>query len=134
MFVLVEAHEQSDTYKAQELWMLLSDVYAAHIDLLVLADDKRKFHAAELVVTAWNAHQSKTSGENLETPDFVVEIANKLAEYCTSVEEGNAETQLNAGNYEAPSPLSTDEIFAEGTFEFDINLQDIDWGFWSSID
>jgi hypothetical protein len=30
--------------------------------------------------------------------------------------------------------VSADGMFAEGFFDFDMELQDIDWKFWSSID
>jgi hypothetical protein len=134
MFVLVEAHEETDLQKAQELWELLSHVYAAHTDLLELADDRRKLHAADLVVTAWNAHLSKTSGEGTHTPKFVVTLSNRLAEYRTNFEGDSAGARPNTEDLWDQAPATADGTFAEGDFDFSMDLQDIDWSFWSSMD
>jgi hypothetical protein len=134
MSVLVECHEESDPCKEQELWVLLSDVYAAQTDLLALEDDRRNLHAAELVVTAWNAHCIKSPGKFLEAPGFVVTLLNKLAEYRARFEPNNVEEHRNTADLHQVDPVSTEGVFAEGYFEFDMDLQDIDWNFWSSID
>jgi hypothetical protein len=134
MFVLVEAYEECELPKAQELWEFLSEVYAAHTDLLELADDKRKLHAAELIVTAWNAHLIKIPGQGPNTPDFVVALSNRLAEYRASFKGDSAEGHLNTGDFCDQATTSADETIAEGDFEFGMDLQDIDWSFWSSID
>jgi hypothetical protein len=134
MFVLVEAHEESDPYKEQELWILLSDVYAAHTDLLALADDRRKLHAAELVVTAWNTQRGGGPNEIPDAPAFVVTLSSKLTEYRASFGANDAESHLKTGDLQEPEAVSADGMFAEGFFDFDMELQDIDWSFWSSID
>jgi hypothetical protein len=134
MSVLVESHEESDPYKEQKLWELLSDVYAAQTDLLSLEDDRRNLHAAELVVTAWNAHCNKSPGEFLVAPPFVVTLSNKLAEYRARFEPENVEERRNTAEFQQLDSVSTEGILTEGYFEFDMDLQDIDWSFWSSID
>jgi hypothetical protein len=60
MCVLVEASDESDIYKAKELWDLLACVYEANANLLELLEDRRKFHAAELIV-AVNVSSSQNS-------------------------------------------------------------------------
>jgi hypothetical protein len=134
MSVLVESHEESDPYKEQELWVLLSDVYAAQTDLLALEDDRRNLHAAELVFTAWNAHCSKNPSKLLEAPAFVVTLSNKLAEYRARFEPNNVEEHHNTADLHQIDPASIEGVFAEGNYEFDMDLQDIDWNFWNSID
>jgi hypothetical protein len=134
MSVLVESHEESDPYKEQKLWELLSDVYAAQTDLLSLEDDRRNLHAAELVVTAWNAHRNKSPGEFLVAPPFVLTLSNKLAEYRARFEPENEEEHRNTAEFQQLDSVSTEGLLTEGYFEFDMDLQDIDWSFWSSID
>jgi hypothetical protein len=134
MFVLVEAYEETDLQKGPELWELLSDVYASHTDLLELADDRRKLHAADLVIAAWNAHLSKTPDDDSDTPTFVVTLSSKLAEYRASFEGDSTEARPNAGDFWDQAPATAEGMSADGDFEFGMDLQDIDWSFWSSID
>jgi len=131
MFVLIEASDQSDMYKAQELWDLLASVYTANADLLELAEDRRKLHAAELIVAAWSAHRTKYDGHQLEDPTFVVEVRQKLAAYCTDPVPETIQTFRQARDNQTVPP---DGFSIEGGFDFDMDLQDIDWSFWSSID
>ena len=133
MFVLIEASNQSDLDKAQELWDLLASIYAANTDLLELSEDRRKLHAAELIVAGWNAHRNKRDNQQLENPAFVVEIGQKLAQYRADLESDATQTsqQQRDGQAETAAGFSL-----EGTldFDFDMDFQDIDWSFWSSMD
>jgi hypothetical protein len=52
MCVLVEASDTDDMAKAQELWDLLASVYATDTELFELAEDRRRLHAAELIIAA----------------------------------------------------------------------------------
>jgi hypothetical protein len=133
MFVLIEASGQSDVYKARELWDLLASVYAANTDLYELAEDRRKLHAAELIVAAWNAHRSKYGGQRLEHPNFVTELGQKLAAYSVDIGVDTSQTYQQRGDDQIVPPAGLPE---EGDFDFDfeMDLQDIDWSFWSSMD
>ena len=81
MCVFVEASRQSDSSKAQQIWNLLSDLYTHNMTLSELSEDRRKSHAAELVVAAWNARQSKLDDDQvIRKPEFVTLLEAKLAD------------------------------------------------------
>jgi len=52
MVVLVEASHERDVDKCQHIWSLLSHLYAANTSLLELTENRRRLHAAELIVAA----------------------------------------------------------------------------------
>jgi hypothetical protein len=140
MIVLVEASDTSDTIKAQELWDLLASVYASNADLYELADDRRKLHAAENVVAAWKAYPGRFGGQVLREPSFIVEIAQRLATYRMGLDPeytrpDQAAPEQKDESLKIPTEVS-EASFLDGEFdfEFDMELQDIDWSFWSSID
>jgi hypothetical protein len=140
MIVLVEASDTSDAIKAQELWDLLASVYASNADLFGLADDRRRLQAAENVVAAWKAYPGRSDGQTLREPSFIVEVVQRLAAYRAGLESASTEPSHTAREQEEESPSTPgavpDAASFEGEFDFnfDMELQDIDWRFWSSID
>jgi hypothetical protein len=133
MFVLVEASEQSDVRKAQELWDLLASVYAANADLFELAEDRRKLHAAELIVAAWHAYRSKHGSLQLEDPTFVTQLGQKLSDYDADLAPQISQSGPRDGDQQGiPNTGLTPE--ADFDFDFDMDFQDIDWSFWSSME
>jgi hypothetical protein len=133
MFVLVEASEQSDVYKAQELWDLLASVYATNADLFELAEDRRKLHAAELIVAAWHAYRSKYNSQQLEDPTFVSQLGQKLSTYGADLAPQTAQTGPRHGDHQ-DIPDTRLSLEANLDFDFDMDFQDIDWSFWSTMD
>jgi len=138
MVVLVEASQESDMDKCQRIWTLLSDLYEANTSLLELEQDRRRLHAAELIVAAWNTCQSKgTVGQLSPKPEFVITLEGRLAESLAGpaqrlnagvVRENNAGETIGLNT---PQSLPTDQ---DANALFDLELQDIDWFFWNSID
>lgn len=138
MVVLVEASHESDMDKCQRIWTLLSDLYAANTSLLELAEDRRKLHAAELIVAAWKTCQSKgTVGQSSLRPNFVINLENRLAECLakstqrSSTKNGHEENPEGAVGLETPQSLPVEQ---DASVLFDLDFQDIDWSFWNSID
>jgi hypothetical protein len=130
MCLLVEASDTNDMFKAQELWDLLASVYATNTELLDLAEDRRRLHAAELIVAAWSAYRIKFANHQLETPGFVTNLEQALATYYNTFDQESQEQ----GDEPTRPPLDSEPFTLDGEFEFDIDLQDIDWSFWNSID
>jgi hypothetical protein len=130
MCVLVEASDTNDRLKARELWDLLASVYATSTELFDLGEDRRRFHAAELVIAAWSAYRIKFTNQQLETPGFVANLEQALIVYCSTFDQT---TQQQGDEPSLPS-VNLEPFTLDGEFEFDIDLQDIDWSFWSSID
>lgn len=130
MCVLVEARDASNASevdKAQELWNLLSDVYAAHPDLVDFTHDRRRIHAAELVVAAWNAQHGRPSPQRLEKPKCVDELSQRLTAHHAHENAQQREGEGQSALLSATEPSEMD-------LNFDIDFGDIDWGFWNSID
>jgi hypothetical protein len=133
MCILVEvrdASNASEVEKAQELWNLLGDVYAAHPDLVDFTHDRRKIHAAELVVAAWNTKQGDFGALRLERPRFVEDLLQRLNAHRAheDARQHEAEAQPTVGSAQAVTePIEKD-------LSFDMDFEDIDWGFWNSID
>jgi hypothetical protein len=134
MCVLIEARDAGEISQALELWELLAEVYEAHTELLCFANDRRKVHAAELVVAAWKVHQGKFSILVSETPSFLMELSQRLVtERAASGPERTQEQQVQGDNGTLETTAQDEQVF-EVDFDFHTSFQDIDWNFWSSID
>lgn len=138
MVVLVEASHESDMDKCQRIWSLLSDLYAANTSLLELTEDRRRLHAAELIVAAWKTCQSKgTVGQSSLKPELVMTLESRLAECLnmsaqrSSAKNGHKDNTGEATGLEIPQSLPVEQ---DATGLFDLDFQDIDWSFWNSID
>lgn len=134
MIVLVEVADATDLTKARELWDLLASVYATNPHLLEFADDRRRPHAAEHVIAAWKAQARRFAGQGLEKPVMISEVERKLMAYRAEL-DGDAGQDADLGN-RLHEPFVADAGVAEEDFDFDfgMDLQDIDWGFWSGIE
>lgn len=132
MIVLIEATDTSET-KAEDMWDILSAVYECNPDLYDLADDRRKLHAAELIVSALKTRRSKFGDiPLLEKLAPLEELTRKLAAYQAA---NGYSGELPAGTAEASvAEQSMYEFVDNAGFDFDMDIQDIDWSFWSSID
>lgn len=138
MCVVVEASHQNDPSKTQCIWDLLSNLYSTNSTLSRLSEDRRRPHAAELVVAAWKARQNtSTSHQHLPQPECLAHLEAKLSEYRTELAQSkNAHAARQEDIEQKPEPISSEQLFAEQDVDaiFDLDFQDIDWSFWSSID
>ncbi|KAL8663594.1 MAG: hypothetical protein Q9202_003782 [Teloschistes flavicans] len=135
-----EASQQNDTSRTMRIWELLSEMYSANPKLSHLCDDddRRVSHAARLVVAAWKTRHKKVQPDQWPSkPDFVVRLEAQLKDHATAhvqSEDGGARQQETAE--QAVAPITPESILEEQVFNasFDLDFQDIDWSFWSSID
>lgn len=138
MFVLVEASRETDIFKAQETWELLASVYATNPNLFELSADRRRHHAAELVVAAWKAWQTRlgSSAQSMTPPDFVLQLEAELAAYRAEIEYEKTSASTQQQNAQSNvEPITPDSIMNEDmNVVFDLDFQDIDWSFWSSME
>lgn len=137
MFVLVEAARENDVSKAQEMWDLLASVYTCNVSLHDLEEDRRRLHAAELVVAAWKAWQNKFGIGQYTPPQFVVDLESGLASHRTRVgQEITSGSVVQRGPRTSFAPITPESFLTaedmSGTF--DLDFQDIDWSFWNSMD
>lgn len=138
MFVLVEASRENDMSKAQDTWDLLASVYACNHTLLELSEDRRKLHAAELVVAAWKTWQNKFGVVGISTPpQFVVNLEIELSSYRAKVNQeiiSGATTQQVA--QQSVVPITPESFMTEEDLNgvFDLDFQDIDWLYWNSME
>ena len=121
MCVLVEASRQNDSSRTREIWDLLSDLYATNSFLSELSEDRRRSHAASLIINAWKAQSKPDSNHHLTKPGFVSALETQVLR--DNIRLG-PETDPVAG------PIIDQDINAMLDFDF----QDIDWSFWNSID
>lgn len=135
MFVLVELARETNTFKAQETWDLLAKLYSVNCTLSDLPGDRRRHHAAELIVAAWKTSVQKFGHHDSQTPNFVVDLKRALGVYRT------AENQSHSGGLvqqqyaqEAGIPATPESFAPENDFNavFDLDFQDIDWSYWNS--
>lgn len=87
-------------------------------------------HAAELVVAAWNAQQGSSGVQRLEKPKFVDDLSQRLTVHHAhdNAQQREAENQTTGESAQAATgPFDMD-------LSFDIDFEDIDWGFWNNID
>lgn len=138
MFVLVEASRENDILKAQETWDLLANVYASNASLFQLADDRRRHHAAELVTAAWRAWQHKfgANARHMSPPSFVTQLEIGLAAFGTNM--GQEEVLMPGQHQDAKAdvlPITPESVMTGDTNNiFDMDVQDIDWSFWNSME
>lgn len=133
MCVLVEASRIDDLARAQEVWDLLSDVYASNKELHEVAEDRRRFHAAELVVAAWKSWQNKPGSQRLiENPAFVDGLEKELARHRKKSEKVVGKDVIDSPSMPAQTFTTQSETLTEEDFTavFDLDFQDIDWSFW----
>lgn len=138
MCVLVEASQQNDESKTQRMWDLLSELYSTNPTLSRLAEDRRRYHAAELIVAAWKARQSRSnSNQSLPKPDFVTHLETLLPDPSIDSAQKPNKTAAQLGDAaQHAEPVTPQSFLAEQDIDADFSLdfQDIDWAFWSSID
>lgn len=138
MCVLVEASRQEDESKTQRIWDLLADLYKSNSTLSELSEDRRRSHAAKLIVTAWKARQTKADPQqNLQKPDFVHQLEILLTGSSTEQPQtSSAGVTQQSSTEPGLAPITPESSAADldiGT-TFDFDFQDIDWSFWSSTD
>ena len=110
--------------KAQRIWDLLSDLYTYNKDLLDLSEDRRKLHAAELIINAWKARQP--ADPTAYTPTCVSILEPLLAQRHVVV----ADPQIEVVG-QPLEPVMTDEDL---NVILGLEFQDIDWGFWAGME
>ncbi|KAL5120373.1 hypothetical protein ACEQ8H_001663 [Pleosporales sp. CAS-2024a] len=84
---------------------------------------------------------TSVTGQVLREPRFIMEITQRLAAYRAGIDSQDtgpdqADRSRNHGTCNTPTVLPDPVLLAgdEFDFDFDMELQDIDWSFWSSID
>lgn len=120
------------------IWELILEVYTTNEDLWRLLDDQRKFHAAELIVSAWKRREKKLNMAKSSRPDIIVALEKHIMELKkgdVSSEAANAPAEVNMAETD---PLSTAEYLDPGSFDpasvAELNFDDIDWSYWDGLD
>ncbi|KAI5196002.1 hypothetical protein E4T39_07980 [Aureobasidium subglaciale] len=122
--VIVEVMQLKGAPEAQRIWDVISDLYTYNKNLLELSEDRRKHHAAELIINAWKARYQ--ADPFAQKPSCVSVLESLLTE---SREEA---TQVQSGDVELPlEPVMTDEDL---NVILDMEFQDIDWSFWAGME
>lgn len=138
MVVLVEMSHDIDGEMPQHIWALLSDLYAANESLLELTDDRRRLHAAELIIKAWKACRSKRTAKNIVSkPDFIGDLENRLVACMSHPTEPLTFEETDRDAQQEPIDLNGSKSFLDDedfNVLFNLDFADIDWSFWNSID
>ncbi|KAL9616876.1 MAG: hypothetical protein Q9160_008298 [Pyrenula sp. 1 TL-2023] len=138
MCVIVEASRQNDTSKTERIWALLSELYSTNPSLSQLSKDRRRSYAAGLIVNAWKARQNKLEvSEKQPTPDFVTQLDAQLADcWAEATHKLSTEEVQQEGGRQSGEDLALESFLTDQEFNamFNLDFQDIDWSFWSSID
>ena len=139
MVVLVEASQQTDVDKCQRIWGVLTELYVVNSSLSDVGEDRRRLHAAELIVAAWKTCQSRGTVDPPPAKlELVANLERKLAEYTA---ESTVPTNIGAteesevGDFTGmETPRSLAPLEQDANALFDLDFEDIDWSFWNSID
>lgn len=140
MCILVEVSQQSVPAKIERIWNLLAQLYAANTSLLELADDRRKLHAARLVVAAGQACQTKSNIHKSSSMSIlIIDLESRLAQIAPTNEQAVKPNQSyevgtdldNTSTITQAVPIEQD---VDAVVSFDFDFEDIDWEFWNSID
>ena len=139
MYVLVEAARGDDKERSTDLWDLLATVYEINPLLFELVEDRRKFYAAELVIAAWNYWKKKFNADmEVTQPAFVSELHQRLASHTKNADAPRQSYPLAHDEEIAAdaSTLAMDGFLTEADFSavFDMDVPEIDWSFWNSMD
>ena len=137
MCVLVEMSQRHVSSKAQRIWDLLSGLYTSNASLSELLEDRRRLHAARLVVAAWKARQNKSDTDRTLPPDFIANLETRLSEGSTGLAPNIKAKETPQESVEKSlEPMIPEGFVAEQDFSalFDFDFPDIDWSFWNSID
>ncbi|KAK5999846.1 hypothetical protein QM012_004934 [Aureobasidium pullulans] len=121
--VIVEVTQLKGSPKAQRIWDLLSDLYTYNKNLLELSEDRRKLHAAELIISAWKARH--TADASAPMPLCVTILQPLLNEHRVAVESAQPE---------AIGPLEPVMIEEDLNEILGLEFQDIDWSFWAGME
>ncbi|KAL8723574.1 MAG: hypothetical protein Q9181_007256 [Wetmoreana brouardii] len=151
IYVLVEVRRQGKTSRAERLWTLNGDLYAAGFGLSDLEKDRRKLYAAELARESLPAQQQFSSCTPSK-PAFLIDLEKELEAYTRHLEtmksEGTIKRKLDeADSLESVVPakkpvlapgMQGQEVFVEsmpfneidlnGIADFDFDA--IEWSFW----
>ena len=136
MCVLVEASRIDDLPKAQEVWDLLTDIYANNRELHDVIEDRRRYHAAELVIAAWKAWQNKPNPQQLiEDPSFIQGLEKELAKHRRKSDKVAGKGVVDPPVTSAPAAITPHDALTQDDFTavFDLDFQDIDWSFWDNV-
>lgn len=153
--VALDASRQQDPVRARRIWTLLADLYSANLTLSDFAEDQRRIHAAELIVSAWKVRSSQLSSQGVvpNKPAFVLKLETNLVDYHTKLKTQKPANVPKATGTELPitpaatvSSISSQtpgiEALESDTLLYDryfddlatIDFDQIDWTFWNSAD
>ncbi|KAI5264013.1 hypothetical protein E4T47_08875 [Aureobasidium subglaciale] len=122
--VIVEVMQLKGAPEAQRIWDVISDLYTYNKNLLELSEDRRKHHAAELIIKAWKARAQ--ADPSAFKPSCVAVLESLLAEKQSDA------VQAQFGDTGQPlDPVMTDEDL---NAILDMEFQDIDWSFWAGME
>lgn len=134
---------------------MLADLYSANLSLSEFAEDQRRVHAAELIVSAWKARSTHlaTLGPAPAKPNFVISLEVRLAETHAKARAQKSEllprssgaqlpptpaTTSQSTGIPTPNPngLESDALLDDRYFDdlSAIDFDQIDWAFWNSVD
>ncbi|KAL8710246.1 MAG: hypothetical protein Q9220_005177 [cf. Caloplaca sp. 1 TL-2023] len=157
VYVLIEAHRQCQKPRAEKIWALLSNLYAANQSLSNLSGDRRKSYVVELMTKAWRARENYLLERQQnppyppQKPTFLVNLENTVLQYPEAVEpEGASKRKLDQEEARGLPPVKklvpaagvrsrdihVDDV-AVGLLDLDpfagFNFDAIDWSFWESV-
>lgn len=137
MCVVIEATQPNEESTIERIWDLLIQLYSLSLTLWQFADDHRRPHAAGMILHAWKVREEKHTGPlPLLKPHFLHQLETDLLTYQSrhpSIANANpsqhrAETAKVESSAEQPYP--TEQDF---NIPWDLDFQDIDWSFWTSV-
>lgn len=160
VYVLIEARRQFDTPRADRIWGLLSDIYAANPSLRELQEDRRRSHAVELLLVAWRARENflferqqrqQDMYRPVQKPAFLDDLENRLLTFIEAGRPegpskrklGEAETS-NSTPAKKPVPaagIQASDLPVDNTVLSQLDLDAIaeldfdaiDWSFWDTV-
>lgn len=125
VYIILEAHSRFDSDAVEELWSLITKVYAVHPNLMTATHRSDITAVARITLAAWQKRhthllqQSRRDGmEDLSTadsPPWIQELRRNF-----NIQDTSATIMTDQ------TPAVDDDLFLPLDFDFD----SIDWSFW----
>lgn len=137
MCVVIEAAQTNKESTTERIWDLLIELYTVNMPLWHLADDHRRPHAAGMIIHAWKLREEKHTGQLLLLkPQFLEQLESKLSAY-----QARHPSIVNANPSQHRADATKFEYRTDGQYPneqdfnipWDLDFQDIDWSFWTSV-
>lgn len=124
--MLVDIPHSTDISKLKEAWNLVESLYSTAEFLSDFSGDKRRIRAAELIISAWNACESRPDLHGWARPEFIYKLETGIQQINSADAEENHERNHQEATV-VDDPAGGDISFSDF---LELDFAEIEWSFW----